>query len=341
MCNDGAGDHDPWSYGPGRDEYVSQKYDFVSDNQMGFDQAVPQYPGWRMNWCCIGLLAVLLLLAIFLTMRIIELVTLGSSANFVTTPSPEVVAAPPTVPPLPESSCEAGHWNSAGERRWCCQEYGRGCPTEEEGRAPATPSRAIEMQFDCSDGAVDDWTVPKKVLCCMYERKGCPKPKGLLPPARPADAQDPYPPEPEARPAAAAPAPTTRRPEATEAPATAAPKTTSRKPSTTPRAPPSRPTPPQATPYSCHFGFASWWDLWDGEKQKWCCEHRHLGCPGDPHTPPPPPAPLPTPPAHEVFTSEPFSCEGDGDPADWQAGWSEGKKKWCCEHKQRGCPQPS
>jgi len=35
--------------------------------------------------------------------------------------------------------------------------------------------------------------------------------------------------------------------------------------------------------------------------------------------------------------SDPYDCEAGF--SNWEAGWSENKKAWCCEHAQRGCEQ--
>ncbi|CAK0819455.1 unnamed protein product [Prorocentrum cordatum] len=37
--------------------------------------------------------------------------------------------------------------------------------------------------------------------------------------------------------------------------------------------------------------------------------------------------------------SDPYDCAAGF--SNWQAGWSDGKKSWCCEHAQKGCEQPA
>merc|ERR1719343_67146 len=63
----------------------------------------------------------------------------------------------------------------------------------------------------------------------------------------------------------------------------------------------------------------------------YCCRVHHLGCP--PTAPPAPPVFVPPPPAGPV---DPYNCaEGF---SNWMAGWSVGKKEWCCRVHGKGCP---
>merc|ERR1712226_73952 len=55
-------------------------------------------------------------------------------------------------------------------------------------------------------------------------------------------------------------------------------------------------------------------------KKTWCCTNHHI-C-GGPTSPPAP--------------ADPYNC-ADGF-ANWQAGWSVGKKAWCCKVHERAAP---
>jgi len=84
-------------------------------------------------------------------------------------------------------------------------------------------------------------------------------------------------------------------------------------------------------PYDCNAGFASWQLGWSESKQKWCCEHAGRACP----TTGAPKAVVFVPRAPAI-TSLPYDC--DAGLYHWARGWSEGKKRWCCDHAGRGCP---
>merc|ERR1719323_2430919 len=123
----------------------------------------------------------------------------------------------------------------------------------------------------------------------------------------------------------------------TTIPSTAFPET---QPPTSPPTPP--PTPPITRPPqppgpvdpNCAVGAIPTWGAW---KRDWCCQHHHVGCPptAPPVTMPPPLPPLPpmTPPPRPA---DPYNC-ADGF-ANWVAGWSVGKKAWCCRVHGKGCP---
>jgi hypothetical protein len=140
-------------------------------------------------------------------------------------------------------------------------------------------------------------------------------------------------------------------------------------PETTPTVPPTPfptqpvtppPTPPptpggSVDPFNCATGVES---LWGADKKAWCCRVHHKGCPptpppattlpptlpptmpptlpptAPPTAPPPPPIVIPTPPPRPA---DPYNC-ADGF-ANWMAGWSVGKKAWCCHVHGKGCPQ--
>merc|ERR1711920_973621 len=79
---------------------------------------------------------------------------------------------------------------------------------------------------------------------------------------------------------------------------------------------PPAPTPP-ADPYNCAVGR---YLIWAQPKKDWCCTNRHV-C-GQPTEAPAP--------------ADPYNC-ADGF-SNWSAGWSVGKKEWCCRVHGKGCP---
>jgi len=82
-----------------------------------------------------------------------------------------------------------------------------------------------------------------------------------------------------------------------------------------PPAPPAANLPPP-DPYNCAVGI---YTSWLGAKQTWCCKNHHI-C-----------SAVTQPPRQ----ADPYNCE-DGF-SNWQAGWSIGKKKWCCRVHGKGC----
>jgi len=117
---------------------------------------------------------------------------------------------------------------------------------------------------------------------------------------------------------------------------TAFPATTPTAPPTPPPTPPpTRPRPvprptrpvPTGDPYNCAVDAV---EQWGAGKRAWCCSVHHLGCP-QPVVPV-----VPIMPTAPPRPADPYNC-ADGY-ANWQAGWSVGKKAWCCKVHGRGCP---
>jgi hypothetical protein len=111
-------------------------------------------------------------------------------------------------------------------------------------------------------------------------------------------------------------------------------------PTPRPTPPPTPPPTPVTTqgpvgpvdPYNCAVGAES---SWDAGKKAWCCRVHNKGCPTLAPTLPPPTAP-PVVPTAPPPPADPYNC-ADGY-ANWQAGWSVGKKAWCCRVHGKGCP---
>ncbi|CAJ1393184.1 unnamed protein product [Effrenium voratum] len=87
------------------------------------------------------------------------------------------------------------------------------------------------------------------------------------------------------------------------------------------------------TDYDCDAGYKNWYFGWSGVKKAFCCDHFNKGCPGS---------------WHGEFhlhthveegmghaTGKIYDCEAGF--FNWQQGWSDSKKNWCCDHTQKGC----
>merc|ERR1719401_1363122 len=92
-------------------------------------------------------------------------------------------------------------------------------------------------------------------------------------------------------------------------------------------------------PFDCNAGFSNWQQGWSLPKKLWCCQHSGKGCPPPKPPPKPVPKPVPPPPPPPPPAPLPFDCNAGF--ANWQAGWSEPKKAWCCQHQGKGCPPPA
>lgn len=107
-------------------------------------------------------------------------------------------------------------------------------------------------------------------------------------------------------------------------------------PTPPPTLPPTQPSPSGPSPsrpvdpFNCAVDPQT---SWAPDKRAWCCRIHHLGCPNPVPQPIPQPVPLPILPGRPA---DPYNC-ADGF-ANWQAGWSVGKKKWCCQVHGKGCP---
>lgn len=90
-----------------------------------------------------------------------------------------------------------------------------------------------------------------------------------------------------------------------------------------------------SVPYDCWAGLANWERGWSAPKKSWCCEHQHVACPtprSDLAGLAPPGITLPEAPSHV----NKYICSGGS--ANGYTGWSLEKKAWCCEYRDRGCP---
>jgi len=204
--------------------------------------------------------------------------------------------------------CDDGFTNwelgwSESKKVYCCEHAGRACSSGGyAGRQAAVVSEhiAAALPYDCNAGLAkweDGWSVEKKTWCCDHTGRGC---------------------------------------EGGHA---------------------------RAEAYDCNAGFANWKEGWSGPKKQWCCHHVGRGCEfrreddfdiqasgwgGNSvynsvhghtgasvynsvhgHT------------GASVYnsvhghTGAAYNCD-DGY-ANWRAGWSMGKKDYCCSHTGRGC----
>merc|ERR1719412_66687 len=108
-------------------------------------------------------------------------------------------------------------------------------------------------------------------------------------------------------------------------------------PTPPPTQPPPRPVPRPVPsgpvdPFNCAVDAVN---TWAADKKAWCCRVHHLGCP-QPILPPVAPILPPVMPIAPAAPADPYNC-ADGF-ANWQAGWSVGKKAWCCRVHGKGCP---
>jgi len=100
--------------------------------------------------------------------------------------------------------------------------------------------------------------------------------------------------------------------------------------------------------FDCRKDLEDWHTLWTGPKQAFCCKTYALGCPTHaavpatpdvvPATPdvvPVTPDAVPVRETIHVVDLPAYDCTAGF--ANWRAGWSEGKKLWCCQHYSKGC----
>lgn len=219
------------------------------------------------------------------------------------------------------------------QKRYCCSNAGRGCPTPDvpadqepydclpsfhnwhggwstakqewccrvkaQGCDPqqATVTTSALLPFDCSAGFanwVDGWATNKKAWCCEHGGRGC-----------------------------------------------ASPSTTNSPPPTTP-SPSPRPLPPSPLPpappaqYDCNDRWLNWRVAWAAEKKAWCCQHGGKGCI-------PPSTTSTSTTTAQVTTHQPtntttqlsFDCNRGF--SNWPTAWSAHQQAWCCEHVGKGC----
>jgi len=79
----------------------------------------------------------------------------------------------------------------------------------------------------------------------------------------------------------------------------------------------------------CKQDLENWKFTWSKDKQEFCCRTQGMAC-----------APPPQTSGGGAVTTigpalDPYNC-ADGE-ANWQAGWSVGKKDWCCKIHGKGC----
>jgi len=92
---------------------------------------------------------------------------------------------------------------------------------------------------------------------------------------------------------------------------------------------------PSPAQIDCSEGLSNWRRGWSEAKKSWCCAREHKGC--EAVLVPATIAPTTT----QALTSLPpvpflpYMCDTDED--GWQTTWSDMKKAWCCNHKNRGC----
>lgn len=167
-----------------------------------------------------------------------------------------------------------------------------------------------EDAFDCNaDFRIWEaaWSMEKREYCCEEKGRGCKRP---------------------VRPIYRVPTTMTT----TAATITTTPATTSTPPPAAAAAPAEAPAAERPVdPYNCAIGQEA---QWIQDKKEWCCQNHYLGCP-------PNPAAAAATVVQAAFVAapppaDPYNC-AEGFP-NWKMGWSDSKKKWCCDVHHRGCP---
>mmetsp|Transcript_108936 Transcript_108936/g.347782 ORF Transcript_108936/g.347782 Transcript_108936/m.347782 type:complete len:1126 (-) Transcript_108936:303-3680(-) len=82
---------------------------------------------------------------------------------------------------------------------------------------------------------------------------------------------------------------------------------------------------------------------WSAERRAWCCTNRGRGCAQGPAMSPcpqTPSVPVATPCQQTPLATTPLPPRYDCQAGllNWEAGWSDGKKSWCCSNYKVGCP---
>jgi len=181
---------------------------------------------------------------------------------------------------------------------------------------------STSLPYDCEEGFANFevlWSGDQQEFCCNSVGRGCltTQPSTVFPTSNPTVPPTPF----NTMPATMPPAPL-------------------------PTSPPATTPPPRGDPFNCAIGTE---DSWAEPKNIWCCRVHYKGCPSTvppmPILPPvvqpivPPPMPILPPVVQPIVPprpADPYNC-ADGY-ANWQAGWSVGKKGWCCRVHGKGCP---
>lgn len=296
--------------GEGRGAYSTEpKYNYVGQGCGNFNREVTvTYHGWKLRKCCLGLLALLLVLAmLYLLVSYVPLIYgLGGEVETTTTTPMRTMFTTPLKPAEPFNCGIVGLWSLA-KKNWCCHKYGKGCTAPSTTRTthqappqttkrlppPTPPAKGMplpvpvpapppapsttSLPFDCNVDFTEcyvcllhRWSAGKRGWCCAHARRGCP----TMPPPQPP----------------------------------AAPSTSS-------------------LPFDCAAGFANWQRGWSLAKKRWCCQHQRKGC-----------APQPPAPSGWKQDDPPQDCNVAFN--NWRTAWTPEKRKWCCQHEGKGCEHP-
>jgi len=295
----------------GGDYEMVPDYRYVGEGCGSFEkETTTTYYGWRIGRFSITLLVLLVLFGIIFWI-------------YSTIPSFDDSTTPP---PEPVFDCNAGFANweagwAVDKKDYCCLHTGRACPAN-------TTTTAVPAQpFDCEAGYANwmaGWSEDKKAFCCDHYGRGCtttlvvvtttittttpaPETTWLLVPV-PLDKASPMLPA-----------------------------------GTTPPPPPAMVAASASTSMAFDCGAGTQWiQLWADQKKDWCCKVMGKAC--DVRTPAPTAAPvvtaqpsaLPPLPTTAPVVVSPYDCNAGIE--NWQAGWSEPKKTWCCENTGKACP---
>jgi len=220
--------------------------------------------GWKLRKCCLWLLACALLLpAVYFSIMLVRKSSLEANSAPEAEIGTESLVRASSMP----FDCSDGDLWSLPKQNWCCERFGRGCPTTAAPRRPRLrpppppphppprpppptppPPPPTSLPFDCNVDFIDcdrclltRWSAGKRAWCCAHARRGC------APPAQPPS-----------------PARVERVPVPVPVPA-----------------PAPKPCPHhkcQCPPLDCKGGLNNWKNAWGPEKKAWCCHHEGKGC---------------------------------------------------------------
>merc|ERR1712151_359744 len=84
--------------------------------------------------------------------------------------------------------------------------------------------------------------------------------------------------------------------------------------------------------FDCESGSENWWRSWSDMKIKHCCHEEGKDCGAPTEAPTVSPTSSPT-----TAPTEAFDCSIGYET--WKGGWSEKKKKYCCDQESKGCDE--
>jgi len=311
-----------WAYsGEGRGAYASVPlYNYVGEGMDGWNKEVTMSASdWKPWKCCLVISVPLLSMPVLLVVfyRIMGKMSIDTNGYNIAD-ADQLVRALVTAPSTSQVhfDCDRASVWSVTEQQWCCEERGLGCIRTTNSHilstttknAPVSTTPPVAMIYDCNFDFKDDfhylvkkWHAGKRAWCCFHAHRGCPTPPPPIhmPVPHPVSVSHPVPvPDPVPDPA---PAPATVRVERKPTPPPAAPPPAASQHAAPQHAAPQLAEPPPAgvnvqqlhqrlnvqrlnlqqrlLHFACDVGLANFATGWTLAKKKWCCQHKHKGCP--------------------------------------------------------------